>query len=172
MLHQFNEFTGQATRGYGPDGNIYADSYSVELSDDYEPVSLTAPGFRGDQGGWGFYYLNLTRALIDVYNGTADDVTLMAVAPPHIIADKVSVHWTTVGVEPESYTLSIDGTVVADSVSGTGISLPIDGLATGAHTLSVTANGVGTRYALSPYEFDTPTKELQPVTVEKTLVIP
>ena len=38
------------------------DSYSVEYSDDYEPVSLTAPGFRGDNGGWGFYYLNLTEA--------------------------------------------------------------------------------------------------------------
>lgn len=57
------------------------DSYSVEYSDDYEPVSLTAPGFRGDNGGWGFYYLNLTRALVEIYNGQADDVTVMAVAP-------------------------------------------------------------------------------------------
>lgn len=172
MLHQFNEFTGQATKGYGPDGNIFADSYSVELSDDYEPVSLTAPGFRGDDGGWGFYYLNLTRALVDIYNGAADDVTLMAVAPPHIANDKLSVHWTTIGVEPENYTLSIDGTIVADSVTETGMSLPVEGLAAGEHTLTVTANGVGTRYALSPYEFDTPMTELKPVVIEKQFVIP
>ena len=62
MLHQFNEFTGQGSHGYGPDKDIFVDSYSVEYSDDYEPVSLTAPGFRGDNGGWGFYYLNLTEA--------------------------------------------------------------------------------------------------------------
>ena len=88
MLHQFNEFTGQGSHGYGPDKDIFVDSYSVEYSDDYEPVSLTAPGFRGDNGGWGFYYLNLTRALVDIYNGQADDVTVMAVAPVHFRTGK------------------------------------------------------------------------------------
>ena len=75
-------------------------------------------------------------------------------------------------MEPENYTLSIDGTIVADSVTETGMSLPVEGLAAGEHTLTVTANGVGTRYALSPYEFDTPMTELKPVVIEKQFVIP
>ena len=52
------------------------------------------------------------------------------------------------------------------------MTLPIEGLTPGEHTLTVTANGVGTRYALSPYEFDTPTNELQPVIIEKQFIIP
>ena len=35
---------------------FYGDSYSVELSDDIEPVSLTTPAYRGN-GGWGFHLL-------------------------------------------------------------------------------------------------------------------
>lgn len=79
LLHQFNEYSGQPPgHGYGPDHDIYVDTYSVELSDDLEPVSLTAAGYRGDMGGWGFYYLNLTRALMDLYRHQADDCTLLA----------------------------------------------------------------------------------------------
>ena len=167
MLHQFNEFTGQGSHGYGPDKDIFVDSYSVEYSDDYEPVSLTAPGFRGDNGGWGFYYLNLTRALVDIYNGQADDVTVMAVAPVHCKDGKISVHWTTVGVQPESFTVAIDGQTVETAAGGTGVSLSSEELTPGDHLLTVTANGVGTRYALSPYDLDTPSAEPMPVEVSK-----
>ena len=167
MLHQFNEFTGQGSHGYGPDKDIFVDSYSVEYSDDYEPVSLTAPGFRGDNGGWGFYYLNLTRALVDIYNGQADDVTVMAVAPVNCKDGKISVHWTTVGVQPESFTVAIDGQTVETASGGTGVSLSSEGLTPGDHLLTVTANGVGTRYALSPYDLDTPSAEPMPVEVSK-----
>jgi len=79
LLHQFNEFAGQAeSHSYGPDRDIYVDSYSVELSDDIEPISLTA-GYRGDQGGWGFHYLNLTRALINLYRQDMAECTIMAI---------------------------------------------------------------------------------------------
>ena len=58
------------------------DTYNVEFSDDIEPVSLTVPGYRGDQGGWGYYYLNLPQTLMALYRGQADDCTLLAVTAP------------------------------------------------------------------------------------------
>ena len=79
MLHQWNEYRGQKIGdGRGPDGNVYTDTYSIELSDDLEPISPTVCGYRGTEP-YGFYYLNLTRALMDIYRGQADDVTLLAV---------------------------------------------------------------------------------------------
>lgn len=171
MLHQFNEFTGQGQKGYGPDGNIFVDSYSVEYSDDYEPVSLTAPGFRGDNGGWGFYYINLTKALVDIYNGEADDVTVMAVAPVQIRDGQASVHWTTVGVTPESFTVEVDGEVIDAAATGTGTTFPVEHFVSGDHLLKVTANGVGTRYELSPYDMDVRLNEPVPVVVEKKFTV-
>ena len=78
-IHQFNEFAGQPEgHGYGPNKDVYVDSYSVELSDDIEPVSLTAPAYRGE-GAWGFFYLNLTRALAQEWG--AHGVTVNCIAP-------------------------------------------------------------------------------------------
>lgn len=168
MLHQFNEFTGQAEgHGYGPDKGIYVDSYSVELSDDYEPVSLTAPGYRGDRGGWGFYYMNLTKAMTDVYNGVAPDVTVMAVAPLKTENGKVHVAWTTIGKEPAGFTLKVDGETVAENVQGGEYVLDAETLGMGSHILSVEAEGAVTRYPLSWTRMDEPRQETMPVVVEK-----
>lgn len=172
MLHQFNEYTGQGEgHGYGPDKSIYVDSYSNELSDDLEPVSLTAPGFRGDQGGWGYYYLNLTRALMDIYRGNADDVCLLAVHVADSSASVLKLEWTTIGVDPDSYTVALDGNHVVEETGDLSIAIPMKELSPGKHTVSVTANGVGSRYELSYTEFDLVKDELLPVVVEKTFYV-
>jgi hypothetical protein len=172
MLHQFNEYTGQTEgHGYGPDENIYVDSYSNELSDDLEPVSLTAPGFRGDQGGWGFYYLNLTRALMDIYRGVVDDVTLLAVHVADSTGSELALEWTTLGIEPDSYTVRLDGAPVVEETGDLTITIPLEELSPGKHTVSVTANGAGTRYDLSYTEYDSLLDELEAVVVEKTFQV-
>ena len=155
MLHQFNEFTGQSEgHGYGPDRSIYVDSYSVELSDDYEPVSLTAPGYRGDKGGWGFFYLNLIRSLIDIYNGSTPDATILTVAPATLNGSVVDVEWTTFGREPKDFTVSVNGKQIGEPVTGLGTSLSVSAFRQGTNTIQVVANGVTGRYALSATRLD------------------
>ena len=171
MLHQFNEYSGQAEgHGYGPDKNIYVDSYSVELSDDLEPVSLTTPGFRGDQGGWGFYYMNLTQALMDIYRG-ADDVTLLAVHVADSTSNEFKFEWTSIGVPPDSYTVTLDGETILEETSALEHSISMGDLQAGEHTVAVRANGVGTRYELSLTALDIALDELMPVVVEKTFEV-
>ena len=171
MLHQFNEFTGQGQSGYGPDGTIFVDSYSVDRSDDYEPVSLTARGYRGDRGGWGFYYLNLTRALIDLYNTPSPRYTIMAVAPVEVKDGNVVVQWSYVGKNPQKITVTIDDNRPEFTTSDTGITLSSAQLKPGTHQLKVTAEGTSTRFALSPYELDQPLAEPIPVEIIKTFTI-
>lgn len=67
QIHQWNEFAGQQNgHGGGPKGNFYGDEYSPELSDDLEPTYMHKYGYRGS-GGWGYYYANMTKALISLY---------------------------------------------------------------------------------------------------------
>jgi hypothetical protein len=172
MLHQFNEYSGQGEgQGYGPEKSIYVDSYSVELSDDLEPVSLTAPGFRGDQGGLGFYYLNLTQALMDIFRGNANDVTLLAVHVADSASSELKLEWTSVGPEPDSYTVSVDGDVVVKETLEHSIGIPLKGLSPGNHRVSVKAYGVSTRYELSYSDFDLVSDQPIPVVVEKTFFV-
>jgi hypothetical protein len=172
MLHQFNEYTGQQEgHGYGPDKSIYVDSYSNELSDDLEPVSITAPGFRGDQGGWGFLYINLTKAMMDIYRGNVDDVTLLAVHVADSTGSELVLEWTTIGIAPDSYTVSVDGETVADEISELSLSIPMADLSPGEHAFAVTANGVGTRYELSFTEFDRVADQLMPVVVQQSFMV-
>ena len=171
FLHQFNEYSGQPDgRGYGPNRDIYVDTYNVELSDDLEPVSLTAPGYRGGTGGWGFYYLNLTRALIDVYRGRAGDCTLLAVSRPlrntEVTGDTLQVEWNVLGASPHNYTVSIDGQPLAEGVTGTSADIRLAGLARGPHLLTVAAPGATTRYPLSLTELDIPLAQAIPARVD------
>ena len=165
MLHQFNEYWG-ADEEKGRE--IYMDSYSVEMSDDIEPVSLTAPGYRGDKGGWGFYYLNMTRALMDIYRGKADDVTLMAVNIADSASNELKLQWTTIGIQPKSFTISLDGRIIANEITELDYNIPMANISPGKHIVSVEANGVGTRYKLSLTQFDEPSGELLPLIVEKS----
>ena len=172
LLHQFNEFAGQPTgRGYGPDRDIYVDSFSVELSDDLEPVSLTSPGYRGDDGGWGFYYLNLTRALMDIYRSETPEDTLLALASPGpnaaVEEPTLEVEWMWAGRQPEGFTVLLNGRSAARNVTDNAYSVSLAGLEHGTHTLAVVAEGGTTRYPLSPVQLDEP-GEPQPTRVEVT----
>lgn len=171
FLHQWNEYSGQREgHGMGSDHNIYVDTYSVELSDDLEPVSTTAPGYRGDRGGWGFYYLNLTQALMDVYRGNAQDCTILAVASPLrdavVSGQTLKVSWSVIGAPANSYLVVIDGRPVAEKVTGREVEISLSGISKGAHTLTVTAEGALTRYRLSWTEMDTPLETPVPSMVE------
>jgi hypothetical protein len=184
FLHQFNEFTGQMEgHGYGPDRSIYVDTYSVELSDDLEPVSITAPGYRGD-GGWGFYYLNLTQALMDLYRRagegagpTAADSTLLAVSRPLrgavVSGETLEVTWSTLnagdsgaGSKTPTVTVLIDDTVVAESITGDATEVTLAGLRSGPHRLTVILEGATTRYPLSWTELDDLLNDPVPVRVD------
>ena len=168
-LHQFNECTGQREgHGRGPDHAIYLDTYSVELSDDLEPTSLTAPGYRGD-GGWGFTYMNVTRALIDIYRGVGGDTTLLAIGSPlageTVSGDVLSVSWSAVGAPVRSTTVAVDGVPIVLETTETQVTIPVSGLAPGEHRLTVIANGATTRYRLSSEAFDDPLPEPVPVEI-------
>jgi hypothetical protein len=174
FLHQFNEFTGQREgHGMGPNRDIYVDTFNVEFSDDLEPVSTTAPGYRSDSGGWGYYYLNLTRALMDLYRDPNFDSTLLAVSHPlpgaTLGEESVEVCWSTLGVEPQSVTVLLDRQVAAAEVKGTSAVISLAGLAAGPHTLTVIAEGAATRYPLSLEKWDEPLEE--PIEVKKEIGI-
>ena len=171
MLHQWNEYKGQKIgKGHGPDKDVFLDTYSVELSDDLEPVSPTAPGYRGVDP-YGFYYLNLTRALMDIYRGDAADVTLLAVHVADSTGHDLKLEWTTIGVPPKSFTVKLDGKSFLDNTTELSCSIPRTKMTPGTHTVSVEANGAGTRYELSKFQYDDVSGTLMPVVVEKTFRI-
>ena len=175
MLHQFNEFAGQPEgHGYGEKHDIYVDSYSVELSDDIEPVSLTAHAYRG-QGGWGFFYLNLTRALIDAYHGDAPEDTLLAVAKPlrneTVRDNRLEVEWSTLGKPPESIEIKLDGRAIAQGIQGNAHEVDLESLEDGPHLLTVVAAGARTRYPLSYEQVDEPLADPLPCSVETPFVL-
>jgi hypothetical protein len=171
MLHQWNEYQGQKIgHGHGPNKDVFLDTHSVEFSDDLEPISPTAPGYRGVEP-YGFYYLNMTRALMDIYRGDAEDVTLLALHVADSTGSDLKLEWTTIGVSPESFTLMLDGNPIMEETSDQAYSIPMTELSAGEHIVSISANGVGTRYELSKMNYDVVSEELMPVVVEKRFMV-
>lgn len=176
FLHQFNEFTGQPEgHGYGPDKSIFVDTYNVELSDDFEPVSLTAPGSRGDQGGWGFFYLNLARALMDVFCGLDGGSTILTVSSPLanqevVEANGLEVAWAWVGHSPvggvdhQRFEILVDGKSKGVFPSSPAV-VSLAGLEPGRHELTVKGLDATTRYPLSRTMLDKPLEKPIPVQV-------
>jgi len=169
-LHQFNEFAGQPEgSGYGPNHDVYVDSYSVELSDDIEPVSLTAPGYRGD-GGWGFLFLNLTRALVDLYRQETPETTVVAIGRPLrrevVTTDRLEVVWTTAGKPPDGFTLTLNDRVAARHLTGTETTVDLSDFPDGPIHLLLTAEGTKCRYLPSYTEDSLPLEEPVPAFAE------
>lgn len=174
LFHQWNEFAGQLEgQGYGPNHDVYVDSYNVELSDDLEPVSLTAHAYRNDTGGWGFYYLNLLQALIRVFHQPEPQDTLLAVNPSGhnlvFAADTLDLEWSVIGKEPAGYTILLDGKLVAEGLKAMSYKVDLSGLPGPAknpsdanvseassqeHIITVIAEGATTRFPLSYTEMD------------------
>jgi hypothetical protein len=170
FLHQFNEFTGQPEgHGYGPDKSIFVDTYSVELSDDFEPVSLTAPGSRFDKGGWGFFYLNLARALIDIYRGLDEDSSILTVSSPLANqeaggANALDVAWAWVGKPVSGVKILLDDVVQGEFTSSPA-KISMEGVQPGKHEITLLGLGAATRYPLSMTTLDEPLEEPIPVQV-------
>jgi hypothetical protein len=166
FLHQFNEFAGQGEgHGYGKNHDIYLDEHSMEFSDDFEPVSLTASGSRDSTGGWGFYYLNITRALMDIFNNKDKNSTIMAALVTNIQDESIKVNWFVVGEMPKSYTVAVDEKALIENTPEMSCEIPVEGLLPGIHTITITANDVHTYYGLSKTEFDEIPEEPLPVIV-------
>ena len=153
LINQWNEFAGQPNgSGYGPKHDQYVDTYDVPLSDDIEPTSLTACAYRGC-GGWGFYYLNLTRALVALYHEATPEDTILAIARPQegqkVSGGSLPLEWTSIGRPVSHYTVLLDGRVVAHVGAVTSYRLDLRGIARGPHQLIVRADGATTHFSLS-----------------------
>jgi len=150
-VHQFNEFAGQIEGQPAAPPNIYVDSYSVELSDDIEPTSLSTPAYRGD-GGWGYLYLNMTKALVDLYKERVPASTVIAIASPlrkQVLTDsKVDVIWRTVGIAATSYTVYVNSTKVASDIKENHAVIDLTKYKAGSIRIKVRAEGTKTRYVL------------------------
>ena len=162
LICQWNEFAGQPKgAGYGPKHDQYVDCYTPEFSNDIEP---TVPGLRAyrGEGGWGYTYLNLTRALVDLYHQPTPTDTVLAVAHPQpmerIHATTMPVEFTSLGPSGVRFNIRIDGRIVAADVPGGWIKRNIDvsRLAPGMHVLTVETTSPATRWALSASKEDDP----------------
>jgi hypothetical protein len=166
QVHQWNEFAGQqkgkgfAASYWDPQAvaaaqkggsDIYYDEYDVQRSDDIEPTELHGCGYRGC-GGWGYYYYNLTRAMISLYRGKTPDITVLALSEPEgkveTSAGPVELHWAWAGKAPESFSIALDGKEVASGLEGTSYRLNLSGLKAGTHRVVLRAAGVSTRFSL------------------------
>lgn len=171
QIHQWNEFAGQENghglpENYWGEGgptstsllkprpsNVYADEFNVQLSDDIEPTELHSCGYR-DCGGWGYYYFNLTRAIISLYRGETSDITVLALSGPTkplpAGTSLIPLHWAYLGVAPTGYSLSVDGKGVSQSIQGTSYELSTAHMLPGKHEIKLTADGVHTYFSLDP----------------------
>jgi len=176
QIHQWNEFAGQKDgTGGGPQHDIYGDEYSLDLSDDLEPTQMDKCGYRGC-GGWGYYYFNLTRALISLYRGETPDISVMALSgPPQTAIEKeksLALNWEVLGKPPSSYTLKVDGQTVAEAIDGSRYRLDVSRLSPGQHRATLIANGAHTYFDLAPEKLAMKSSTPLPVTSTVTFTLP
>jgi len=184
QVHQWNEFAGQENGhgmpkdywGQGPARaqpvqvqDLYGDEYNLQLSDDMEPTVLTACAYRGC-GGWGYYYYNLTRAIISLYRGATPGITVLALSGPATTVNAsirtVDLRWAYLGKEPTSFAIELDGKVVATALTGSGYKLDLSQVKHGSHHVRLTAAGVYTNFSLDPSHATQHSTEKLPVQSE------
>jgi hypothetical protein len=123
-------------------------------------------------GGWGYYYFNLTRAIISLYRGETPDITVLALSGPAAPAPNgtrsIDLHWDFLGTTPSSFTLSVDGQVVKSSLDGSAYSLDITSIKPGLHKVKLTAAGVHTYFSLDPEKASVRSSRRLPVESEIT----
>ena len=151
FLHQFND---------------WGEEYDTELSDDTEPASLASLGtgstgkYGGAGPGWGFFYLNLARAFVQIYHNQATESTVLTVGSPlrdgSVSGSCLHVTWQAIGKPVSSYTVFLDGALKARVTHGNACTLSLSGLPPGGHTVTVRADGAVTRFPLSLAEDDEP----------------
>lgn len=175
QLHQYQEFAGQWEGfGYGPNKDIYVDSYSVEFSDDIEPVSRTAAAYRGE-GGWGFYYLNLLRGLVDLYHQETPETTVLVLAHPSdgrvVRGETLDVSWDWLGKEPKGIELRVNGHQIETDPALRHHTLDISEYPAGPMTIEVEAIGTVSRYPLRYDKASLPADEMAPAIVQATCIV-
>ncbi len=171
QIHQWNEFAGQMNEtgmGQGVKKKVFGDEYNLDLSDDLEPTQLPDQyGYR-QCGGWGYYYMNLTKATISLYRGETPDITVLALsgpALPAVVKEKqLPLTWTYVGIVPTSYTLKLDGKIVADRLTDAKYTLDFSDTTAGKHAIQLVANGVHTYFDLDPQRLTVKSPTPLPVT--------
>jgi len=158
IINQWNEFAGQANGSPS-----YADTYSYDFSDDIEPTDMVIcayprPGQRCH--GWGFFYLNLLRALVALHEqGANANFTVLTVGNPEP-GDVIGTPTTVVpinyiGVTPKAFYVTVNSVQVALVPPGTpSVEVDFSSFPNGWTTLTVTAEGAWTPYALSSTEVD------------------
>ncbi len=153
FICQWNEFAGQPIgAGYGPKHDQYVDCYNIPLSNDIEPTSLTDCAYRGC-GGWGFYYQNLTRALVNLYHQARPNDTILAIGNPDynnkVSGRSIDVDWNEIGAPARSFNLFLDHKLIRRNINASHYVLSLSGLKPGSHTLTVQANEATSRYVLT-----------------------
>ena len=147
--------------------NIYGDEYNLELSDDLEPVQMDKCAYRGC-GGWGYYYMNLTKAILSLYRGTTPDITVMTLSAPYqpaaVSAGNLHLTWETLGKQPAGFTIQLDGKNVAEHIQGQSYALSLAGVSGGKHRVTLIADGAHTYFDLSPARLASRSSKPLPVT--------
>jgi len=187
QIHQWNEFAGaKEGQGFPADywgtpseasaagqSSVYGDEYNLEFSDDIEPVRMDKCAYRGC-GGWGYYYMNLTKATLSLYRGTTPDITVMALSgpvQPAVVKDPaLPLSWEILGKQPQSYTVQLDGKLVAGHIQGRSYLLSLAATPPGKHRVTLIADGVHTYFDLSPAQLTSRSNKPLPVasTIEFT----
>ena len=166
QIHQWNEFAGQKV-GAGPNHDLYGDEYNLEFSEDIEPTQMDKCTLR-DCGGWGYYYLNLTKALISLYRQETPDITVTALSSPvkgTVVKDKTfRLHWNTLGKPPSSYTVKVDGRTEAERIQGESYQLDLSKIPAGKHQVTLVAEGAYTYFDLAPEKLTHKSSKRLPVT--------
>lgn len=172
QLHQFNEFAGQTEGAPAAPPDIYVDCYSPELSDDFEPTSLTAAAYRG-AGGWGFLQFNIVRALVDLYRQPTPRTTVLTISEPlqgaTLRGSSAVVRWVSAGAPPRGCTLQVNGRTVARGLKGSSATIDLRSIPAGPVRLKVVGEGTRARYALSWTEDSMPVSREMPASMELTV---
>jgi hypothetical protein len=134
-----------------------------------EPTVLTACAYRGC-GGWGYYYYNLTRAIISLYRGATPGITVLALSGPTTTVNAsirtIDLRWAYLGKEPSSFAIELDGKVVAPALTGSGYKLNLSEVKPGSHHVRLTAAGVYTHFSMDPSHATHQSTEKLPVQSE------
>lgn len=174
QIHQFQGFSGQWEGfGFGPEQDIYVDAYSVALSSEIEPVSRSASAYRGT-GGWGFYYLNLLRALVDCYHQSEPETTVLVITTPsdgsRVRADELDVGWDWIGREPGPVELRVNNTRVETEAGMKHHALDLSRYPDGPLSITVSAPESLSRYDLSYSSASAPRDTLIPATASTVCI--
>lgn len=165
IIGQWDQFSGESSPPY-------LDQHTIECSQDIAPTVLGGWGAWGN-GGWGYYYLVLLKALIMLYNGETPNATVMAIAYPlyneSITGSTLTIRWAYVGKQPRSFTVLIDGRIVASNITATWLTIPIYQLPVGWHEIAVIGNGAVMYFNLTQAYYELVNASSKPMPAEATV---